>query len=287
MEKTNIAPENNVNETIESEVEQTEEKKSKAALIKKVLIIAIAILTLLVIILILVFLLKSSSKEETVEAHQVTLEEPVTTQEVEVNEPREFKFDFNNLEPEKLNEQLALLTNKNLEIQRIEEFNNNSKDKVESESLFPKDEKEDKKEENIAINNNEQTIYKEDTKAIEIVEQKKDIEKAKPNVIPQIENTIVNEENTINNNDSSPFVKLINVAKIKGDLNKKYLDKAITVNPNILLCRDEINNIELYYGPFIDDELRDELLKKLLSKGFKEAYILEMLEDEFNKRCNY
>ncbi|QKF59971.1 hypothetical protein [Aliarcobacter lanthieri] len=287
MEKTNIAPENNVNETIESEVEKTEEKKSKAALIKKVLIIAIAILTLLVIILILVFLLKSSSKEETVEAPQVTLEEPVTTQEVEVNEPKEFKFDFNNLEPEKLNEQLALLTNKNLEIQRTEEFNNNSKDKVESESLFPKDEKEDKKEENIAINNNEQTIYKEDTKAIEIVEQKKDIEKAKPNVIPQIENTIVNEENTINNNDSSPFVKLINVAKIKGDLNKKYLDKAITVNPNILLCRDEINNIELYYGPFIDDELRDELLKKLLSKGFKEAYILEMLEDEFNKRCNY
>ncbi|WP_418179702.1 hypothetical protein ACNSOO_04030 [Aliarcobacter lanthieri] len=287
MEKTNIAPENNVNETIESEVEQTEEKKSKAALIKKILIIAIAILTLLVIILILVFLLKSSSKEETVEAPQVTLEEPVTTQEVEVNEPKEFKFDFNNLEPEKLNEQLALLTNKNLEIQRTEEFNNNSKDKVESESLFPKDEKEDKKEENITINNNEQTIYKEDTKAIEIVEQKKDIEKAKPNVIPQIENTIVNEENTINNNDSSPFVKLINVAKIKGDLNKKYLDRAITVNPNILLCRDEINNIELYYGPFIDDDLRDELLKKLLSKGFKEAYILEMLEDEFNKRCNY
>ncbi|RBQ25983.1 hypothetical protein [Arcobacter sp. CECT 9188] len=284
MEKTNTAPENNVNETIESEVEQTEEKKSKAALIKKVLIIAIAILTLLVIVLILVFLLKSSKKEETVEASQVTIEEPVAIQEPEVHEQKEFKFDFNNLEPEKLNEQLALLTNKNLEIQKTEEFNNNSKDKIESESLFPKEEK---KEENIVINNIEQNTHKENIKETEIVEQRKDIEETKANIIPQIENTITKEENTINNNDSSTFVKLINVAKIKGDLNKKYLDKAITVNPNILLCRDEINNIELYYGPFIDDELRDELLKKLLSKGFKEAYILEMLEDEFNKRCNY
>jgi len=67
---------------------------------------------------------------------------------------------------------------------------------------------------------------------------------------------------------------------------KKYFDKAVLVNPDILLCRDEDNNIELYYV-LLDDKLRDELLSKLLQQGFTEAYILDMLEDEFNKRCKY
>ncbi len=50
----------------------------------------------------------------------------------------------------------------------------------------------------------------------------------------------------------------------------------IEVNANVLLCRDDENIIELYYGPFLEDEIRDNLLSKLIKNGFKEAYSLEM-----------
>ena len=94
-------------------------------------------------------------------------------------------------------------------------------------------------------------------------------------------------EETTKITESLTFVKLINVAKIKGDLNKKYFDKVIEVNANVLLCRDDENIIELYYGPFLEDEIRDNLLSKLIKNGFKEAYSLEMTKEEFDKRCNY
>ena len=95
------------------------------------------------------------------------------------------------------------------------------------------------------------------------------------------------EEPTKTTAESLTFVKLINVAKIKGDLNKKYFDKVVDINANILLCRDDENIIELYYGPFLEDSLRDDLLSKLIKNGFKESYSLEMTKEEFDKRCNY
>ena len=67
------------------------------------------------------------------------------------------------------------------------------------------------------------------------------------------------------------FLKFINVAKIKGNLNKKYFDKVVDINANILLCRDDENIIELYYGPFLEDSLRDDLLSKLIKSNFRKS----------------
>jgi len=94
-------------------------------------------------------------------------------------------------------------------------------------------------------------------------------------------NTSVKEEN------KNGFLMLINVAKIKGVLYKKYLDKLAKINPNIKLCRDDQNRIELYYGPFEKDTDRTELLNKLISNKFNEAYELEFTQEEYDKRCNY
>ena len=69
--------------------------------------------------------------------------------------------------------------------------------------------------------------------------------------------------------------------------NKKYLDKIISINPNVKLCRDEKNRIEIYYGPFKNSEERRELLDKLVKNKFSEAYELEFTQEEFDKRCNY
>ncbi len=108
----------------------------------------------------------------------------------------------------------------------------------------------------------------------------------------EIKNSTSNE--TLDNNkklnketSNKEFLLFINVAKIKGVLYKKYLDKVIAIDPNVKLCRDEKNRIEIYFGPFEKNEDRTELLNKLLKNKFTEAYPLEFTKEEFDKRCNY
>ena len=305
METTNTNPENQISENQE---QKEDDKKDKTLLIKRVLFITIGVLLLFLIILATIFIFKSEESKEPTESSP-PIESSAKTNENNIenvpSEPeiKETKFDFNNLEPEKLNEQLELLTNKNMEYQKEKE----QKILEEEKKLSPvfnlvnnlKDKEEIKKEENSIVSwedNKKEEISKieeiKEDKKEEIISEKKDIATSTSN-----ETKTQNETSNINSNskkeettkitESLTFVKLINVAKIKGDLNKKYFDKVIEVNANVLLCRDDENIIELYYGPFLEDEIRDNLLSKLIKNGFKEAYSLEMTKEEFDKRCNY
>lgn len=305
METTNTNPENQISENQE---QKEDDKKDKTLLIKRVLFITIGVLLLFLIILATIFIFKSEESKEPTESSPPIESSAKTNENNTENVPsepeiKETKFDFNNLEPEKLNEQLELLTNKNMEYQKEKE----QKILEEEKKLSPvfnlvnnlKDKEEIKKEENSIVNledNKKEEISKieeiKEDKKEEIISEKKDIVTNTNN-----ETKTQNETSNINSNskkeettkitESLTFVKLINVAKIKGDLNKKYFDKVIEVNANVLLCRDDENIIELYYGPFLEDEIRDNLLSKLIKNGFKEAYSLEMTKEEFDKRCNY
>lgn len=305
METTNTNPENQISENQE---QKEDDKKDKTLLIKRVLFITIGVLLLFLIILATIFIFKSEESKEPTESSPPVESSAKTNENNTENVPsepeiKETKFDFNNLEPEKLNEQLELLTNKNMEYQKEKE----QKILEEEKKLSPvfnlvnnlKDKEEIKKEENSIVSsedNKKEEISKieeiKEDKKEEIISEKKDIATSTSN-----ETKTQNETSNINSNskkeettkitESLTFVKLINVAKIKGDLNKKYFDKVIEVNANILLCRDDENIIELYYGPFLEDEIRDNLLSKLIKNGFKESYSLEMTKEEFDKRCNY
>lgn len=305
METSNTNPENQVSENQE---QKEDDKKDKTLLIKRVLFITIGVLLLFLIILATIFIFKSEESKEPTESSPPVESSAKTNENNTENVPsepeiKETKFDFNNLEPEKLNEQLELLTNKNMEYQKEKE----QKILEEEKKLSPvfnlvnnlKDKEEIKKEENSIVSsedNKKEEISKieeiKEDKKEEIISEKKDIATSTSN-----ETKTQNETSNINSNskkeettkitESLTFVKLINVAKIKGDLNKKYFDKVIEVNANVLLCRDDENIIELYYGPFLEDEIRDNLLSKLIKNGFKEAYSLEMTKEEFDKRCNY
>lgn len=304
METTNTNPENQISENQE---QKEDDKKDKTLLIKRVLFITIGVLLLLLIILATIFIFKSEESKEPTESSPPVESSAKTNENNRENVPsepevKETKFDFNNLEPEKLNEQLELLTNKNMEYQKEKE----QKILEEEKKLSPvfnlvnnlKDKEEIKKEENSIVNsedNKKEEISKieeiKEDKKEEIISEKKDTTSTSNETKTQNETSDINsnskKEETTKITESSTFVKLINVAKIKGDLNKKYFDKVIEVNANVLLCRDDENIIELYYGPFLEDEIRDNLLSKLIKNGFKEAYSLEMTKEEFDKRCNY
>ena len=305
METTNTNPENQISENQE---QKEDDKKDKTLLIKRVLFITIGVLLIFLIILATIFIFKSEESKEPTESSPPIESSAKTNENNTENVPsepeiKETKFDFNNLEPEKLNEQLELLTNKNMEYQKEKE----QKILEEEKKLSPvfnlvnnlKDKEEIKKEENSIVSsedNKKEEISKieeiKEDKKEEIISEKKDVATSTSNETKtQNETSNINsnskKEETTKTTESLTFVKLINVAKIKGDLNKKYFDKVIEVNANVLLCRDDENIIELYYGPFLEDEIRDNLLSKLIKNGFKEAYSLEMTKEEFDKRCNY
>ncbi|MDX4057151.1 hypothetical protein Q6A77_00545 [Aliarcobacter skirrowii] len=314
---------------------QTNHSLNKANLIKKALIAGIAILVIfLLIILVLILTKKPNSVEETPSAQVASqIEQNIETVENKQlnenqtvqNEESDFKFDFNNLEPDKLNEQLELLTNKNLEQKALEELSllekeekkssnassifvesdsktensiNSAQESVNSEVLVLNDVEEKNIEinsetkESEAIKNSDELIETktilEDEKEELTNNTKKEIEISKESKsLIVFEDESKNEDTKASDIKKYEFLKIISVAKIKGNLKKSYYDKIYNIDSSVLLCRDALGNIEIYFGPFKDNTKQENLLNRLLEAGFSEAYNLEMEKEEFNKRCNY
>lgn len=308
---------------------KTNHSLNKANLIKKALIAGIAILVIfLLIILVLILTKKPNSVEETSSAQVASqIEQNIETAENKQlnenqtvqNEESDFKFDFNNLEPDKLNEQLELLTNKSLEQKALEELSLLEKEEKKSSnasSIFV--ESTDSKTENI-INSTQESVNNEvlvlndveesldESEAIENsdkpietktiledekkepasnIKQKIEISKESKSLIV-FEDESKNEDTKASDINKYEFLKIISVAKIKGNLKKSYYDKIYNIDSSVLLCRDSLGNIEIYFGPFKDNTKQENLLNRLLEAGFSEAYNLEMEKEEFNKRCNY
>jgi hypothetical protein len=308
-----MAQENQGTETTEEVKDVKESKKFKKPSLKAVLISVIAILLLLLIIGITLIIF--SPKEEPIaetpsqEVATPTTQEVTQNQEITEEKEPEVKFDLSSINSQKLNEQLANLTNKNIKKEAPAAVENEEsrrvleeQKRIEEESLKieedmvlkQKESLEEKKAElememqklealkKEAILAREELIKAQNTN---IESNEKDIQvEQKPQENIKQENI---EETKAKEQNNGEFLQLINVAKIKGTLYKKYLDKATRIDPNILLCRDDLNRIELYYGPFSSNEARETLLNKLLKNGFSQAYELEMTKDEFNKRCKY
>lgn len=314
---------------------QTNHSLNKANLIKKALIAGIAILVIfLLIILVLILTKKPNSVEEDSSAQVASqIEQNIETAENKQlnenqtvqNEESDFKFDFNNLEPDKLNEQLELLTNKNLEQKALEELSLLEKEEKKSSNASSIFVESDSKTEN-SINSAQESVNNEvlvlndveeknieinsETKESEAIENSDELietktiledEKEEPtsNIKQKIEiskeskSLIVFEDKSKNEDTKASdikkyeFLKIISVAKIKGNLKKSYYDKIYNIDSSVLLCRDALGNIEIYFGPFKDNTKQENLLNRLLEAGFSEAYNLEMEKEEFNKRCNY
>ncbi|WP_417328612.1 hypothetical protein [Halarcobacter sp.] len=93
------------------------------------------------------------------------------------------------------------------------------------------------------------------------------------------------EQNNIMN--ANLFLSFINVAVIKGDLHKSYLDKVESFDKKISLCRDSKNRIEIYFGPYESPVERNKVFNSLMDNGFKDAFLVDFTKEEYQKRCNY
>jgi hypothetical protein len=279
-------------------------KTKQKSKLNKILFGLIGFLVLILIIgIILYFIGFFDQKKEEI----ITNNSQQINQIVQQEEPI-YKFDIKDINSKKLNEQLSYLTNKNINQEKSDEL-----EKAENEKKLIE---EQKRKEEEALKAHEAAILEEkqalEEKKIELENEKAQLEAMKAEALKIkeeleaakniLEKPIVPENsmdissksdqielinNNINKTENNSFLKFINVAKIKGVLYKKYLDKVIAVNPDIILCRDDKNRIEIYYGPFNNDEERKDLLNKLINNKFNQAYELEFTKEEFDRRCNY
>jgi hypothetical protein len=275
------------------EVKEDLTKSKKKSLLSKILIGLITFLLLLLIVGVILYFLGFFTPKETV---KVVPQE--NTAPVEVKDET-YKFDIKNINSKKLNEQLSFLTNKNIVKEKDEDL-----EKRENEKRIIEEEK---RRDDEALKIQEDALLKEkatiEEKKTQLENEKAQLEamrqealslKAQLNVnkteletttLPSTEQ--IKEPKVVQSTTKKEFLKFINVAKIKGSLYKKYLDKISAINPNVILCRDDRNKIEIYFGPFKDDESRNKLLDKLIKNKFEEAYEVEFTQEEFDKRCNY
>lgn len=298
-ETTNIQDTENSQNTI---------KPNKKKLpIKTILIGVISFLIVLIIIGVSILLFSGNSANQAIEEN--TIEEIEEAETIE-----EEKFDLSSINSKKLNDELELFTNKNLSTNNKEELtieNENRKileeqKRIEEESIKIEEEILKKQKEEILATKDElqEEMKKLEELKKEALEIKEELLKAQNeitqdqkqevsrNPFENINNTQKEEEKEIKpvsttTSSNGNFVKLINVAKVKGVLYKKYLDKITVIHKNTLLCRDELNRIEIYFGPFENESLRENLLNELQKSGFTESYSIELTKDEFDKRCNY
>ncbi|CAM3958190.1 hypothetical protein [Arcobacter cloacae] len=286
-------------------------KKTKKNPLKKILLILVAFLVSLLLIGVILYF-TGFFEQKTQEPINTETNPQMTAQEQPVVE--EYKFDLKDINSKKLNDQLAALTNKNLNEEKQEEL-----EKIENEKRLIDEEK---KREEEALKIHEENLLKEQEalkeKKAELEKEKAELELLREEALKikaelqvnqnssvdsnieiendkaetkdekdEIENTDKIETPNSNQSQNNGFLKFINVAKIKGVLYKKYLDSVVAINPNVILCRDDKNRIELYYGPFNSDNERTELLNRLIDNGFEQAYELEFTKEEFDNRCNY
>ncbi len=284
--------------------------KPKKSILFKILFGIIALLLLLLITGVILYFTGFFSPEEVKKVEQPLVTE--TTAKPEPVPENNYKFDIKDINSKKLNEQLASLTAKNP--------NEENKEIAEKKEAERKAIDEEKKKEEELLKNQEDELQKQkaqlEEKRLELEKEKAELEAMKQQAqvlkeeievdinkdkvmdepkaaleakkedtvsLPKSSTPSINEKE----NNNNQFLLFINVAKIKGVLYKKYLDKITNINPNVKLCRDENNRIEIYYGPFKNNEERSKLLDKLMKNKFEEAYELEFTQEEFDKRCNY
>ncbi len=309
--------ENNSEERIEPPIINEEFIKPKKSILTKILIGIAVLLLLLLIIGAALYFTGFFAPKEVVKAPINEVSTPV--EKVETNE-NSYKFDIKDINSKKLNEQLANLTSRSI--------NNEKIDEVEKKDNEKKLLDEQKRKEDELLKTQEDELAKQkaqlEEKKLELEKEKAQLEGMKQqaaqlkseldntsssnvtdgvpakatekiknvdsNSVNETTNTkqaVKNEKVNKDTNKNNQFLLFISVAKIKGVLYKKYLDKIVAVNPDIKLCRDDENRIELYYGPFEKNEDRANLLNKLISNKFNEAYELEFTQEEYDKRCNY
>ncbi len=259
-EITIIENEDKDEENSNNEINDIEEKvvtQKKASKLYKILIIIISILVTILTLGILMYFMGFFEPEP--------IEKPMLKKE---KKTKKILFDEKRINKSKLNKKLKHLTKTELM----------SKDELEKNERKLRKEEEKEKEKLKAQ-------YEDIKQKKELLKKEKiSIEKKRQELLKLQEET---KRSIKTKETSNSFMSFINIATIKGELYKSYLDKILAIDNNVLLCRDLKNRIVIYTGPYDSEKQRNEIFNKFLKKDFKESYLVDFTKEEYEKMCKY
>lgn len=315
-EKIDNNKENSEQENIsEKENEEVIPIQKKQPKIYKILISVVAFLSLTLTIGAILYFMGYFDPEPSPE-----IEKKVTkTKEIK----KDINFNVKELNKKRLNKKLKMLTK--YEIMNKDELNKEEnkiilakkkkKEKENKEIALKKKKDEEKIIANYAkiekekkyLQKQQNELKKEYENFKKMQEKAKiDFEMKKNNLLQELENktiitpteqTIANineedepqiiEKDVIENKEIKYFLSFINVATIKGNLHKEFLDKVQKFDKKLSLCRDSKNRIEILFGPYDSNKERNKIFNNLLENNIKEAYLIDFTLVEYQKRCKY
>ena len=83
------------------------------------------------------------------------------------------------------------------------------------------------------------------------------------------------------------FLKFAQIATIKQHLYLSFLHQIREIDKRISVCRNDLNVIQIFVGPFENDEDRKEVLNKINQHIVHDAFAIDFTQEEFDKRCNF
>jgi len=105
----------------------------------------------------------------------------------------------------------------------------------------------------------------------------------------EINSKLINEKETMIELDSMQqhrsFLMFVQVATIKTKLYLSFLQKINKIDKRISVCRSNINQIEIFVGPFDNESSREEVLSKINLAIVNDAFAIDFTKEEFDKRC--
>ncbi len=96
----------------------------------------------------------------------------------------------------------------------------------------------------------------------------------------QVEDSIEDLEST-----QKSFLMFAQVATIKTKLYLSFLQKINKIEKRISVCRNDVNHIEIFVGPFTSEEERSLVLSKINNSLVNDAFAIDFTQNEFDKRC--
>lgn len=313
----NDSQKNNKKDMNREDIEESIPVQKKQPKIYKILMGIVAFLVLILFVGVALYFLGFFDPEEIKKM-------PDKKTEIKKIEP-EIEFNSKDLNKKRLNKKLTMLTKHEImnrgeleaEEKRIKEEEKKKKDDEEKALADKKRIAEEKiatqyekieKEKQILINQQkaikqeqENFLRRQEEASIKLEEKRvellKELEKQRniPKVMPEpeiehIDDEVVIEEEkeeVVKDKISNTFSSFINVATIKGELYKEFLDEVQKYDKNISLCRDAKNRIEILFGPYDSNKERKKVFDNLLNNGFKESYLIDFTIEEYEKRCKY
>ncbi len=81
--------------------------------------------------------------------------------------------------------------------------------------------------------------------------------------------------------------KFIQIPTLKLKNFKDFIKKAKKANANLSICKNKEGRIQVFIGPFLNKEDRDNILKTLDEKLIKDTKKLNLSKEDFEKKCSF